>query len=86
VVQLPLLNCDVSYQQEVFSHTLLGGGGGRDGSFRVEAHAVGIAEGMKQLFYDTVSQVCNLVAFANLNLLEADVLAIETVEETDPFA
>jgi len=85
VVQLPLLNCDESYQQEVFSHTLLVGGG-RDGSFRVEAHAVGIAEGMKQLFYDTVSQMCNLVAFSNLNLLEADVLAIETVEETDPFA
>jgi hypothetical protein len=41
---------------------------------------------MKSLFDDAVSQVRNLVAFANLYLLEADVLATETVEETDPFA
>jgi hypothetical protein len=41
---------------------------------------------MERLFYDAVGQVRDLVALANLHLFEADVLAAETVEETDPLA
>ena len=36
----------------------------------------------ERLFYDTVCKVRYLVAFANLNLFEADVLAAEMIEET----
>ncbi len=41
---------------------------------------------MERLFDDAVAQVCDLVPFAYFSLVEADVLAAETVEETDPFA
>ncbi len=46
----------------------------------------GITALIERLFDDAVGQVRYLVAFANLRLFEADVLAAETVEETDPFA
>jgi hypothetical protein len=37
---------------------------------------------MERLFYDAVYKVRYLVAFANLSLFEADVLAAEMIEET----
>ena len=54
--------------------------------FRLKNANYGITVLIERLFYDAVGQVRYLVAFANLRLFEADVLAAETVEETDPFA
>lgn len=54
-----------------------------DGFFRIEANAKGLRMTvfMKWLWYDTIGQVRDLVAFANFNLLEADVLVAEMIEE-----
>ena len=41
---------------------------------------------MERLFDDAIGQVRDLVSFANLLLFEADVLASQMHEETDPFA